>query len=351
MPFMRNPVEPVSSLLIEEALASDAPGPWLLLGGEAALPNALADAGCVVHWRPFLVTERDHSTADVVVLDDVSAGAYGRVIVPVPLDRDLARRLVLTARAALAPGGDLLVAGANAAGAKSVIADAQAVFGQPLDAGYRQKHRYARFVRDAVDLAPPAWGDKPGIRPGTWQRFTVAARGVTLDLETQPGVFAGDRLDAGTSLLLDHLVVPDGARVLDVGCGAGVIGLLAHALGAAGVDLVDANLLAVETAGRNLQRLGVPGRAFASDVYGAVRGERYDLVISNPPFHRGKVVDTAVADRLIDEAPAHLRPGGALVIVANAFLAYGKRMSRVFRQVKTVAQTRQYHVLRAADPR
>jgi 16S rRNA (guanine1207-N2)-methyltransferase len=197
----------------------------------------------------------------------------------------------------------------------------------------------------------PAWAAKDGIIPGTWQSFRVEARGEVLDLETQPGVFAGNRVDGGTALLLQHLGVPPGARVLDVGCGAGVIGIIAHRFGASHVDLVDANLLAIATAARNLERLSIPGRALASDTYDAVRGERYDLIVSNPPFHRGKEVDTSVADRLIDEAPAHLRPGGSLVIVANAFLAYGKRMARVFHHVETVAATRQYHVLLAKDPR
>ncbi len=344
-------MEIMSSLLIEEALDSVASTPWLVLGGEAALPNALAEEGRVVHWLPLLVSELERAISDVVVRDDLRVGAYGRVLLPVPLDRDLARRLILTAQGALVPGGDLLVAGANAAGAKSVIGDAQAVFGASVASGYRQKHRYARFIRDEGERVFPAWSEKPGLRPGSWQRFTVEIRGVTRDFETQPGVFAGDRLDVGTALLLQHLTVQDDARVLDVGCGAGIIGILAHALGASDVDLVDANLLAVEAAARNLQRLGVPGRAFASDVYSAVQGERYDLIVSNPPFHRGKEVDTAVADRLIDEAPAHLRPGGSLLIVANAFLAYGKRMSQVFHHVETVAATRQYHVLLARDPR
>ncbi len=344
-------MEPVTSLLIEEALASETAGPWLVLGGEAALPNALAEEGHVVHWRPLLVTEREHAGPGVVVRDNVFQDAYGRVLLPVPLDRDLARRLILTAREALVSGGDLLIAGANVAGAKSVIADAQGVFGHALDTGYRQKHRHARFVREEAERDLPAWSKKAGVQPGSWQRFAVEARGVSLDLETQPGVFAGDRLDAGTALLLQHLTVPDTGRVLDVGCGAGIIGILAHALGASDVDLVDANLLAVEAAARNLRRLGVPGRALASDVYSAVPDEHYDLIISNPPFHRGKEVDTAVADRLIDQAPAHLRPGGSLLIVANAFLAYGKRMSRVFHHVEPVAATRQYHVLLAQDPR
>lgn len=344
-------METVTALLLEEASYRDAPAPWLVLGGEAALPAGLTQEGRDVHWLPVMVGERSSVGPDVVVRNDPDRDAYGRVLVPVPLDRDLARRWILVARDALEDGGDLLIGGANSAGAKSVIADATAVFGAPVASGYRQKHRIARFVRPATDPGLPAWAAKEGIAPGSWQRFSFEAQGHVIALETRPGVFAGDRLDAGTELLLHHLVVPPGGRVLDVGCGAGVIGILAHRLGASHVDLVDANLLAVETAARNLARLEVPGRALASDTYEALRNERYNLIASNPPFHRGKEVDTAVADRLIDEAPAHLLPGGSLVIVANAFLAYGKRMERVFTHVETIAATRQYHVLLATDPR
>lgn len=325
-------------------------GHWLVLGGEAALAGQLTGLG-EVHWRPVDVREALRVPADVDTQGIAGTGAYDRAIVPIPADRDLARRWLLTARDALRVEGVLVLAGANAEGAKSVIADAARVFGAPAAEYYRQKHRIARFrMRDEERDLPP-WASADGIVPGTWQRFDVDLDEQTISLETQPGVFAGNRLDAGTRLLLEHVRVERGVRVLDIGCGAGVIGIAASRRGAGHVDLVDANLLAVETSARNLDRLGVTGRAFASDVFSAVGGERYDLIASNPPFHRGKHVDYSVADRLIGEAPEHLTRSGRLLIVANAFLAYGKQMQRVFRRVETVAATRQYHVLTGTEPR
>lgn len=174
--------------------------------------------------------------------------------------------------------------------------------------------------------------------------------GQSLDLVTQAGVFSGDRIDAGTQMFLDVLPNYAAGRMLDVGCGAGVIGIAAAVLGAEAVDMTDVNLLAVAAAQRNIAELGIAnGRAFPSDVFGEVGHAEYDLIVSNPPFHRGKAVDYTVADRLIAEAPQHLAPGGSLLIVANAFLDYGKRMRRIFGTVETVAATRQYHVLRASD--
>jgi 16S rRNA (guanine1207-N2)-methyltransferase len=343
-------MQTVTQLLIEEANRISAAGTCLVLGGEAALPNALEESGERVHWIPIDLRERDVVTENVVVVNDVRKAAYDRLFIPVPPDRALARRWLMTAWDALSPGGILIVAGANAEGGKSVIADAGQVFGAPVAAGYRQKHRIARFAMQEGSQALPAWANIDGIRPGSWARVDISVAGELLTFDTQPSVFAADRLDAGTAMLLEHLEVQPGERVLDVGCGLGVIGIVASRKGAGRVDLVDANLLAVQTVARNLERLGGLGRVMASDVYSAVSDEQYDLIVSNPPFHRGKQVDSSVVDRLINDAKAHLAPGGRVLIVANAFLAYGKQLERVFGHVETVAATRQYHVLMAREP-
>jgi len=279
---------------------------------------------------------------------------FEAVLLPASPDRALTRRWLLLARRALAPHGVLLLAGANGAGIRSQIADAAALFGPAVREEYRQKHRIARFNQNDATTGHPAWAASPGIAPGTWQTVTIPVRGKSLSLATLPGVFAGDRLDAGTALLLGHLdeAVAPGARVLDVGCGAGAIGFMALALGAGHVDMTDVNLLAVASVRETIREHGIAeARALAGDVYDAVGNERYDLIVSNPPFHQGKTIDYDMPERLIGEAAAHLRPGGSLLIVANAFLAYERLMGRYFNDVQTIASTRQYCVLRASRPR
>lgn len=331
---------------------------WLIPAGQAALPTGIASdhPGSTVWWQPIDVRERgslDNAPANLRIDEPGrSTRNVWAALIAAPPDRDLARRWLLMARDALEPGGRLFLAGANREGIRPVIGDATKLFGMPIREDFRVRGRLAVLTRGDADHDEPVWAREPGVAPGSWQAFDLEAGELSLPLVTQAGVFAGGKVDAGTRLLLDTLPgdLPD--HILDVGCGTGVIGLAAALRGAGAVDLTDVNLLAIQAAAENIRRLGLPQcRAFPGDVYAGCGEDRYDLIVSNPPFHRGKAIDYAVADRLIEGAPAHLRQGGSLLIVANAFLAFGKRMERVFAQVVTVSATRQFHVLRASGPR
>ncbi|MDQ2999469.1 MAG: class I SAM-dependent methyltransferase, partial [Chloroflexota bacterium] len=143
---------------------------------------------------------------------------------------------------------------------------------------------------------------------------------------------------------------PAGARVLDVGCGYGIIGLLAARLGAAQVELADVNLLAVAAASENIRHNRIAqARAFASDGVPEGAPRRYDLVVSNPPFHVGKSVDGDIARAFIERAQPALEPSGRLVLVANQFLRYDQVLRAAFEQVTCLASNRSYRVWSATN--
>ena len=311
---------------------------------------AMLHPGAAIHWIPTDARSLAATPSGIVVHDNIAelnlqAGSIDLVLLEATGDRDLTRRWIALARKVARPNGVLLLAGANDAGIKSVIGDARQAIGPSVIEDFRRRSRVAHIAIPTVMPEAPDWAQEAGVAPGTWARFTVPEAGIDLVFETVPGVFSADRLDDGTKLLLDHLDVPDGASVLDAGCGAGVIGIVAARRGAGSVTMTDLNLLAIAAAKRNASLIDVPVEVVAGDVYSGVKDKRFDIIVSNPPFHQGKAVNYDMPQRLIAEANEHLTPGGRLIIVANAFLPYDKVMREHFAEVEAIAATRQFRVL------
>lgn len=275
------------------------------------------------------------------------AASFDVVVMEAPAGRKFARRWLALAGHALKPGGQLYVAGPKAEGIESIIADAKALCGQSSILAYRDHNRVA--VATLVEgYTPPEWAREPGIAPGTWAEASVNLAGTRTRIASLAGIFSYDRLDAGTAFLLDNAQFRPGERVLDAGCGWGALGIAAARAGAAQVDLIDNSLLAVAAAGRNIADLGLDNaRVLPSDALTAVAGERYDLIVTNPPFHTGKAVDYDAAGAFIAGARELLAPRGRLVLVANAFIRYERAMQETFGSVETIAENDRYHVLQS----
>ncbi len=124
-----------------------------------------------------------------------------------------------------------------------------------------------------------------------FQRTVVHADvwGHRFDLVSGSGVFAQGRVDIGTSVLFRETEPPAGGRILDLGCGYGVIGLAcAVAVPGAVVTAVDVNQRAVLLANENAASLGVTGRCSALAPDQVDPDATYDEIWSNPPIRIGK---------------------------------------------------------------
>jgi 16S rRNA (guanine1207-N2)-methyltransferase len=281
------------------------------------------------------LAERENESFDVVAVE-------------LPKGRRLAQRWLAQAWAALRPGGSLYLAGANALGVQSVLKDAGELFGPGVILDYKKGNRVARFTRPAGMPDKPDWLGEPGILPGSWHEFTLETPLGELSLVSLPGVFSFDRLDDATCLLLGQMRITADDRMADLGCGYGLLGLVAARMGAARVDLLDANLLAAAAAQENIRRLGLSNaQALPSDVLRAVTGQTYTRILTNPPFHAGKGVDYQVAAAFIQQSRAALEPDGELLLVANRFIRYEKMMEAQFRQVSVKAEDGRYRVIAA----
>ncbi|ELK9204697.1 16S rRNA (guanine(1207)-N(2))-methyltransferase RsmC [Salmonella enterica] len=180
-----------------------------------------------------------------------------------------------------------------------------------------------------------------------WAEYSIDG----LTIKTLPGVFSRDGLDAGSQLLLSTLTPHTKGKVLDVGCGAGVLSAaLASHSPKVRLTLCDVSAPAVEASRATLAANGLDGEVFASNVFSEVKG-RFDMIISNPPFHDGMQTSLDAAQTLIRGAVRHLNSGGELRIVANAFLPYPKILDETFGFHDVIAQTGRFKVYRTVMTR
>jgi 23S rRNA (guanine1835-N2)-methyltransferase len=171
----------------------------------------------------------------------------------------------------------------------------------------------------------------------------------------EAGVFCAERLDIGTRFFLQHLSYRGGAgRVVDLGCGNGVVGTaVALARPEAEVLFVDESYQAVASAEAtyrvNTEDTAEHGKAEfrVDDGLNGVPEDSVDLVLTNPPFHSHQATTDATAWRMFVGARRALRPGGELWVVGNRHLGYHVKLRRLFGNSELVASDAKFVVLKA----
>ncbi|MGA5196943.1 methyltransferase [Streptomyces exfoliatus] len=173
-----------------------------------------------------------------------------------------------------------------------------------------------------------------------------------LTVTNHAGVFCADRLDIGTRFFLANLPGDLGtARVADLGCGNGVVGL-AIALSEPDAELVftDESYPAVASAEENFRTHVGEGRKaefIVGDGLSDLPEGSVDLVLNNPPFHSHQATTDRTARRMFAEARRALRPGGELWVIGNRHLGYHVTLRRIFGNSDLVASDAKFVVLRA----
>jgi len=151
-------------------------------------------------------------------------------------------------------------------------------------------------------------------------------------------VFSGVYEPAEDSLLLaESLEVRKGDEVLDVGTGCGIQAILASER-AGRVVATDASPLAVENARHNAALNGADVDVRVGDLFEPVRGERFDLIVFNPPYLPCEGEDASwcggrsgreVTNRFLDEVASHLKPGGRVLLVQSSLSGIEETLERL----------------------
>lgn len=231
-----------------------------------------------------------------------------------------------------AAGQEMLIIGENRAGVRSVEKLLEP-FGEiaKIDSARRCGLYHFRLQQ------PPAFDCRK-----FWKSYRLQG----LEIFALPAVFSSAELDNGSKLLLSTFDNADRlkGKVLDLGCGAGVIGAsLKQQFPKIKLTMSDIHAMALASSERTLAENQLDGEVVASDVFSHIDG-RFDLIVSNPPFHDG--IDTAyqAVESLIAQAKNHLNKGGELRIVANAFLPYPDLLDHAFGSHQVLAKSSKFKV-------
>jgi len=154
-------------------------------------------------------------------------------------------------------------------------------------------------------------------------------RGRPFEFLTASSIFSNSRIDPGTRLLIECMVLPESGHVLDIGCGYGPVGITAAAFNPnLHVMLVDVNSRAVRVARRNIEKNCVNNAEVRrGSLYKPVEELTFECVLSNPPISAGLKTVKAI----ICEAPNHMSDKGTFQMVVRSKVG-GKRFRTFFEE-------------------
>ncbi len=171
------------------------------------------------------------------------------------------------------------------------------------------------------------------------KEFSCRLRNIEFRFISAGGTFSKYRVDSATRLLIESADVPETVRVLDLGCGIGIVGIVMARVLKCDVTMVEINERAAALAKRNAELNGVSKlcTVLQGDLYAPIPDDMFDSILVNPPMAAGR----ELCFKIIDGARKHLVKDGTLQLVARhkkggAMLE--ARMIQLFGACKTLAK-------------
>jgi len=176
------------------------------------------------------------------------------------------------------------------------------------------------------------------------RKINHVLRSVSFEFYTAPGVFSKNKIDKGTALLADSMLIDSDWLVLDIGCGYGAIGIAAaKSFPETNVLMTDINRRAIKLTKMNIELNRVcNAEVKQSNLYENIKAQ-FNTIIVNPPQSAGK----QICFQIIEKAKAHLKKNGLLQLVARHNKGgkhLSQKMKEIFGNVKETAKKGGYRV-------
>ncbi|CAG0976712.1 MAG: class I SAM-dependent methyltransferase [Rhizobiaceae bacterium] len=315
-PFACGALEPPA--MTARALFLGAPGTF------RAPADFPVDVTCVQGFRPdFLALRRTGFAVSPVPEGD----GYDVALVLAGRHRGQNETRVAEALERTVPGGLVVVAGGKEDGIGGLVKRVSGVVA--VEDRLPKYHGAAFWLRRPADVAEAVAALRGGNERRPMDGRFVAA----------PGMFSHEAIDAGSRLLAQSLPADLSGAVADFCAGWGYLAaeVVRRCPSIAQIDLYEADFESLEAAKANLAGFAAT-RFFWHDLAAEPVAERYNAIVMNPPFHRGRAAEPGLGRDMIRAAAAALRPGGRLFMVANRELPYEAALDELFADWRETAR-------------
>lgn len=289
------------------------------------------------HLSPKLSASQVHFTAHYQGDEDNGDKKFDLLLIFLPKAKKEVQYLLASLTPHLQQGAAIILVGEKKCGIKSAqtLLTPYCSAVNNIDSARHCSILYGELDQCVTPFEQAAW----------IKTYPININHIELQICSLPGVFSYGELDKGTQLLLENLPEKISGSVLDFGCGAGVIACYLNKKHPhLEIDLVDINAYALDSAKLSLIKNKLTGKVSPSDVFSQVH-KKYNLLLSNPPFHSGKQTDYAAAETFIKQAPDYLLDHGRLSIVANKFLQYEPLLAKVFPTLQVTQENNKFKIL------
>lgn len=262
------------------------------------------------------------------------------VIIKIPRTLALLEYQLINLSKVLSPDTKVIAAGKVKAVQNSVLRLFEKYIGKTTTSLAKKKARliFSRFEKKPSNDSP--------------YPTTVTDPLISFELHNHANVFCREHLDIGARILLKNLPDATDQKVIDLGCGNGVLGVsILSKNPSAHVTFVDESFMAVESARLNvIAHLGSDERAsfVVSNCLEEVLKDAessYDLVLCNPPFHQQNAITDHVAYQMFKDSKSGLKHGGELRIVGNRHLDYPQKLKKLFGGYQVIDSNKKFSIL------
>jgi len=245
----------------------------------------------------------------------------------------------------LSADGSLLLCGFKNEGIKTYISKTEQLTGCKAEESKGQRQlKLAQFE-------PQQLGEPLDDRQYRDTQVIGEQRGFAL--YSKPGQYGWNKIDTGSELLINAFAEQVAqthapASVLDLGCGYGYLSVMAWALGAERIVATDNNAAAIASCQFNFSYHGINGEVIADDCAAGIH-HQYDVVLCNPPFHRGFDTEQALTEKFLRSISNHLKKTGVAFVVVNQFIAVETLAPAYFRSIEMVYRDKSFKVFKLAS--